>query len=142
MFLRSSVFKSELFDIKEFNRIVKEKDQSQKSLESFKFMLKAQISMKYLFIIGDHADFDSEQFREFLETIVGMEGGSPFKMFLYKFNHEILQIEYPYLFVENQDTKKLSLYPYIILNSKNLVDKTSKENFQILIGQNYKIKKE
>lgn len=71
-----------------------------------------------------------------------MEGGSPFKMFLYKFNHEILEIEYPYLFVQNQDTKKLSLYPYIILNSKNLIEQESKQNFQILIGQNYKIKKE
>jgi len=86
--------------------------------------------MKYLFIIGDQADFDNEHFRTFLETIVSMEGGSPFKMFLYKFNHEILQIEYPYLFVENQDTKKLSLYPYIILNSKNILGmEDSKMNF-------------
>ena len=46
--------------------------------------------MKYLFIIGNHKDFDNEHFRAFLDTIVGMEGGSPFKMFLYKFNHEIL----------------------------------------------------
>ena len=98
--------------------------------------------MKYLFIIGDHKDFDNEHFRAFLDTIVGMEGGSPFKMFLYKFNHEILQMEYPYLFRENQELKKLSLYPYIILNSKNINMEDSKINFQILIGQNFKIMKE
>jgi hypothetical protein len=85
--------------------------------------------MKYLFIIGDHADFDNEVFRTFLETIVNMEGGKPFKMFLYKFNHEILQVEYPYLFVQNQDEKRLALYPYIVLNSKNINMAESKINF-------------
>ena len=91
--------------------------------------------MKYLFIIGDHSDFDNEVFRTFLETIISMEGSKPFKMFLYKFNHDILNVEYPYLFVENQVEKRLALYPYVILNSKNITDMPlEKVNFQVLIG--------
>ena len=53
--------------------------------------------MKYLFIIGEPQHFDSELFRLFLQYIMDMEGGKPFQMFLYKFNADILRIEYPYL---------------------------------------------
>jgi hypothetical protein len=121
-FMKSSVFRSEMFNIAEFNQLAKEKEEGAKQLEAYKFQLKTQISMKYLFIIGDHSDFDNEVFRTFLETIISMEGSKPFKMFLYKFNHDILKVEYPYLFVENQVEKRLALYPYVILNSKNITD--------------------
>jgi hypothetical protein len=80
--------------------------------------------MKYLFIIGEQKDFDSETFRKFLELIIKSEGGKPFQMFLYKYNEDILKIEYPYLHVEGQSKKALALYPYIILKCKDVnVDK-------------------
>jgi hypothetical protein len=46
--------------------------------------------MKYLFIIGDNADFDNATFREFLQLIMDLPGGKPFQMFLHKFKAEIL----------------------------------------------------
>jgi hypothetical protein len=55
--------------------------------------------MKYLFIVGEHKDFDTENFRNFLDLIIKMEGGKPFQMFLYKYNEDILKIEFPYLHV-------------------------------------------
>ena len=41
-------------------------------------------------------------------------------MFLYKFNAEILQEEYPYLYLENETTKSLSLFPNIILKQVDI----------------------
>ena len=40
--------------------------------------MKLYVSMKYLFVIGDQSDFDSAEFRAFLEHIITMEGGKPF----------------------------------------------------------------
>ena len=44
----------------------------------FKLKLKSLISMKYLFIIGEHKDFDTENFRNFLDLMIKMERGKPF----------------------------------------------------------------
>ena len=76
--------------------------------------------MKYLFIIGDHSDFDNDSFRSFLTLIMELPGGKPFQMFLYKFNAEILQVEYPYLNLEGDKKKALALYPNIILKCVDL----------------------
>jgi hypothetical protein len=97
--------------------------------------------MKYLFIIGEHKDFDTENFRNFLDLMIKMEGGKPFQMFLYKFNAEIIKIEYPYLYVEGSEKKGLALYPYIILKCKDL-NIENKLQFQVCIGKNFKIKQD
>ena len=49
-----------------------------------------------------------------------LEGGKPFQMFLYKFNQEILKIEYPYICLEGDQKKALALYPNIIFICKDL----------------------
>ena len=49
-----------------------------------------------------------------------MEGGKPFQMFLYKYNEEILKVEFPYLYLEGPNKKGLALYPYIVLKNKDL----------------------
>ena len=71
--------------------------------------------MKYLFIIGEQCDFDNEVFRSFISLIMNLEGGKPFKLFLYKYNGDILQVEFPYMCLENETKKALSLYPNIVL---------------------------
>ena len=71
--------------------------------------------MKYLFVIGDNADFDNATFREFMQIVIDLPSGKPFQMFLHKFKAEILQVEYPYLSLEGDTQKKLSLYPNIVL---------------------------
>jgi len=71
--------------------------------------------MKYLFIIGNNEDFDTENFRDFVQNIIDMSSSKPFQMFLYKFNAEILESEFPYLSLENDTKKSLSLFPNIIL---------------------------
>ena len=78
-------------------------------------MLKQYVSMKYLFVVGQGTDFESELFQEFLGHIISMEGGKPFRMFLYKFNAEILKNQFPYLCLEGEIKKALALYPLIIL---------------------------
>ena len=46
--------------------------------------------MKYLFIIGNPSDFETIPFRAFLDHIIKMDGGKPFKLFLHKFKSEYL----------------------------------------------------
>ena len=41
-------------------------------------------------------------------------------MFLYKFNLDILQIEYPYLHLQGEEKKFLALYPNILMKCKDL----------------------
>jgi len=41
-------------------------------------------------------------------------------MFLYKFNLDILSIEYPYLHLQGEQKKFLALYPNILLKCKDL----------------------
>ena len=56
-------------------------------------------------------------------------------MFLYKFNLDILSIEYPYLHLQGEQKKFLALYPNILLKCKDLGAKAhSKQQFQLLIG--------
>jgi len=76
--------------------------------------------MKYLFIIGSQNDFDNEQFRAFLSTIMELEGKKPFQMFLYKFNEEILTTEFPYIHNSGDKKKALGLYPYFFLKCIDL----------------------
>ena len=92
--------------------------------------------MKYLFVIGDPSDFDSSPFRTFISHILSMESSKPFQMFMYKFNEEILKIEYPYLCLEGDNKKYLALYPNIILKCKDLNHKVSqnKSEFNLSIG--------
>ena len=71
--------------------------------------------MKYLFIIGEHSDFDSEPFRQFLQYIMDMPTGKPFQLFLYKYNADILAAEFPYLCKHGTEKKALALYPNIVL---------------------------
>lgn len=79
--------------------------------------------MKYLFVVGEQCDFDSTGFRTFLSHIMALEGGKPFQMFLYKFNLDILSIEYPYLHLKGDQKKFLALYPNILLKCKDLGEK-------------------
>jgi len=76
--------------------------------------------MKYLFIIGDPNDFDSEPFRQFLRIILESDVKKPFKMFLYKFNQSILETEFPYLWLQGTTKKGLGLYPNFIMKCIDL----------------------
>ena len=100
--------------------------------------IKLFVSMKYLFIIGDQAHFDSANFRAFLSYILQLEGSKPFQMFLYKFTGEILRTEYPYLTLEGQQKKYLALYPNMMLRLKDLKDNVpeaeGKNTFQLLVA--------
>ena len=56
-------------------------------------------------------------------------------MFLYKFNEDILKIEYPYLCTSKDEKKFLALYPNIMLKVKDLGQKAqNKEMFHLSIG--------
>ena len=91
--------------------------------------------MKYLFIIGDKANFDSVEFRQFLSHIISLEGNKPFQLFLYQFNGDILKVEYPYLTLEGQQKKYLALYPNIMLRCKDLGrEYEDKESFALYIA--------
>ena len=96
--------------------------------------------MKYLFVIGEPSDFDSEQFRAFLTAILESEGKKPFKMFLYKFNKDILSTEFPYLCLEGTTRKGLGLYPNIIMKCIDMKLPEDKEQFRLFIGQSLQIK--
>ena len=65
---------------------------------------------------------------------MNLPGGKPFQMFLYKFNAEILQVEYPYLYLEGDKKKALALYPNIILKCVDLGLQNHKKNFSLCIG--------
>ena len=52
-----------------------------------------------------------------------MDMSKPFQMFMYKFNEDILKIEYPYLHLEGDNKKFLALYPNILLKCKDLNQK-------------------
>ena len=91
--------------------------------------------MKYLFIIGEQSDFDSSSFRSFLQHIIDLDGGKPFQLFLYKFNLDILKIEYPYLHLEGEEKKFLALYPNMLLKCKDIGQRAQdKSLFQLYMG--------
>lgn len=86
--------------------------------------------MKYIFVIGNHSDFDSHDFRVFLQHILDLDGGRPFQLFLYKYNQDILNIEYPYLSLSGQEKKYLALYPNLLLRTIDLGTKgNGKQDF-------------
>ena len=58
-----------------------------------------------------------------------MQGGKPFQMFLYKFNSDILKIEYPYLCLNGKEKKHLALYPLIMLKCVDLAIQHEKNKF-------------
>ena len=60
-------------------------------------------------------------------------------MFLYKFNAEILELEFPYLYLEGDNKKALALFPNIILKCVDIGVQETKEKFQLCIGLNYKM---
>jgi hypothetical protein len=111
----------------------------QDSREWVQSMTKQHISMKYLFIIGFHEDFDNDTFRDFLKFLMDLPSGKPFQLFLYKYNQEILQIEFPYLYLEGDKKKALSLYPNILLKCIDLGLSDQKQKFQVCMGDNFKI---
>jgi len=56
-------------------------------------------------------------------------------MFLYKFNQDILQIEYPYLHLQGEEKKFLALYPNILMKCKDLGQRAhEKTQFQLFLG--------
>lgn len=114
------IFKSEWFDINNFEYKLENRAASPENEEYLAQQMKLYVSMKYLFVIGEQSDFDSSSFRVFLQYIISMDGGKPFQMFLYKFNSDILKIEYPYLCLEGDQKKFLALYPNIVLKCKDL----------------------
>lgn len=65
------VFKSQSFNLLEFLSL-------EPNSADFKQKIKNLISMKYLFVIGEPRDFDTENFRNFLDTLIKMDGGKPF----------------------------------------------------------------
>ena len=127
-FEETRVFKSEWFDLPKFVNLFSAAAGTQEH-EEYRDILKHKISMKYLFIIGDSADFDNETFRLFLQHIMDMDGGKPFQMFLYKFNKDILGVEYPYLCLEGSTKKHLALYPLIALKLHDIGLEREKNNF-------------
>mmetsp|Transcript_31357 Transcript_31357/g.47957 ORF Transcript_31357/g.47957 Transcript_31357/m.47957 type:complete len:131 (-) Transcript_31357:557-949(-) len=94
----SRVFLSEWFDLQDFCSAHKEADTIE-GQGKFNGLLKQYISMKYVFVIGDPSDFDTENFKTFLKIILDGDGKKPFKMFLYKFTEQILEAEFPYLWL-------------------------------------------
>ena len=64
----------------------------------------------------------------------------PFSIFLHRFKPEIVHIEYPHLCIRNNEKRKLTLYPQIIVKSKDLGLEQDKQRFQILMGQSRQIK--
>lgn len=134
------VFKSTWFDLGLFVKKQQEGNDNPASRDWCNLMTKTHISMKYMFIIGFPSDFDSPNFRDFLSVIMNLQSGKPFQLFLYRFNSEILQLEYPYLFLEGDRKKALALYPNIILKCVDLGVSDQKNNFQLCVGSNFNIK--
>ena len=73
---------------------------------------------------------------------MNLEGGKPFQLFLYKWNGDILKVEFPYIYLENDTKKALSLYPNIILKCVDIGAQYEKTNFQLFVGKNQMIKQE
>jgi len=55
-------------------------------------------------------------------------------MFLYKFNADILKVEYPYLCLTGSERKHLALYPLIMLKCVDLGIQADKNKFQLFMG--------
>ena len=102
--------------------------------------LKTLVHFKHVFLVGDMAtDFESENFIKFAQGILSEEM-RPFSLFLHRFKPELVHTEYPHLCIRGNQKKKLTLYPQIIVKSKDLGLESSKQRFQILMGPSLLIK--
>ena len=91
--------------------------------------LKAMIHFKHVFLVGNVAtDFESNDFIKLAQGILSEEM-KPFSLFLHRFKPELLHTEYPHLSIKNNEKKKLTLYPQIIVKSKDLGLEKSKQRF-------------
>lgn len=64
----------------------------------------------------------------------------PFCLYLHRFKPEILEAEYPHLTIKQNEKKKLSLYPNIIIKCKDVGLENSKNKFQLLLANSTLIK--
>lgn len=117
------LFKSQHFDLNSIN------PNNRESISHFKSM----IHFKHVFFIADALDFDSDHFRLILSLLVEHEM-KPFCIFLHRINLDIIELEYPHLLLRNEEKKKLTLYPLIILKCKDINQQESKIRFQLLLG--------
>jgi hypothetical protein len=102
--------------------------------------LKALVHFKHVFLVGDMAtDFESEDFIKLAQGFLSEEM-RPFSLFLHRFKPDLVHTEYPHLCIRGNEKKKLTLYPQIIVKSKDLGLESSKQRFQILMGPSLMIK--
>jgi hypothetical protein len=88
--------------------------------------LKSLVHFKHVFLVGDMAtDFESEDFIKLAQGILSEEM-RPFSLFLHRFKPELVHTEYPHLCIRGNEKKKLTLYPQIIVKSKDLGLESSK----------------
>jgi hypothetical protein len=99
------------------------------------------IHFKYVFIIGDPADFNKGQFSQLLKSILDKDM-KPFSLFMQKLSTEIAETEYPHLCIKSDEKKKLALYPNIVVKCKDIGLETKKQNFQVMLCPSMKIKGE
>jgi hypothetical protein len=113
--------------------LFKSKQLDLKSIDPVEF--KKQIHFKHVFLIGDiHQDFESEAFSSLLTLIMNNEM-KPFSLFLHRIKPELVVREYPHLAIVNNEKKKLTQYPMVMLKCKDLGIEKSKARFQVLMGQ-------
>ena len=79
-------------------------------------------------------DFESEAFTALLNLIVYQEM-KPFSIFLHRIKPELVVREYPHLGIINNEKKKLTQYPMVMLKCKDIGEERSKSRFQVLMGQ-------
>ena len=53
----------------------------------------------------------------------------PFTIFFHRINLQIIEAEYPHLFIKGNEKKKLTLYPNIILKCKDIGMEKKKNYF-------------
>ena len=88
--------------------------------------IKALVHFKQVFLVGDMAtDFESEDFFQLAKGMISEEM-RPFSLFLHRFKPELVHTEYPHLCIRDNEKKKLTLYPQIIVKSKDLGLESSK----------------
>ena len=88
--------------------------------------IKALVHFKQVFLVGDMAtDFESEDFFQLAKGMISEEM-RPFSLLLHRFKPELVHTEYPHLCIRGNEKKKLTLYPQIIVKSKDLGLESSK----------------
>ena len=88
--------------------------------------IKTLVHFKQVFLVGDMAtDCESEDFFQLAKGMISEEM-RPFSLFLHRFKPELVHTEYPHLCIRGNEKKKLTLYPQIIVKSKDLGLESSK----------------